>query len=369
MQPCKWIIAVALLFGAAACKKNGYTPPNPIKKDTPKADITIAGWYNDGWEAVSHQLYMTHNTQFSEANPFWYNLGSSDAAPGKNATDGSIYERPYAFSQTEISDIHSRGDLVIPAIADNATGQINDIINNPTTRKALIDNLVNTAIARGYDGWDLDFELGIETGKAAFTSFVNDLATALKAKKSTLVLDVTIGAFSSEEEESYWLFDLAALKGSKARWFKIMAYDQFLGKNGVAGPIADINWVTACLNYMVVKRGLPANRVLLGIANYARVYRKNDDGNYAVIPEFKSYEFIQQQASSVLTFDNNTKESVATWTDATGIYRAYYCDQKSVAPRLELVKSFGLAGACFWVLGKEDPAIYTTLKEKFPQDR
>jgi spore germination protein len=353
----------------SACQKKDIVPP-PAKVDPPKSSgIEIAGWYNDGWEQASHAVYLNNASLFSELNPCWYNLGTSDAAPGKNATDGSVYERSYAYSPSEIKDIHGRGDLIIPTLADNATNQINIILNTPASRAALIANLVNIAVSRGYDGWDLDFEYGDAADKGKFTSFANDLVDALKAKKNTLKLEVTIGAFEDAIAESNWLYDLEGLKNSRVDKIKIMAYDQNLGRNGKAGSVGDIMWVNKCLNYMIKQRGLPANKVLLGIPNYSHIYKKNSSGQYEHVDGFYNYEYIMARPGVQTIFNTVSQESEATWSDGTGSYKAYYCDAKSVAARLELVNTYALKGACFWVLGHEDPAIYPALKAKFPESR
>lgn len=354
----------------SACQKKDFIPPVPKPVDPPKnTAIEIAGWYNDGWEKDSHGIYMANAASFSTVNPCWYNLGTSDEAPGKNATDGSVYERSYAYSPSEVKDIHDKGDLIIPTLADNATNQINTILNTPAAKQALISNLVNIAISRGYDGWDLDFEYGDAVDKAKFTAFANELADALKAKKSTLKLEITIGAFEDATAESNWLYDLEGLKNSRADRIKIMAYDQNLGRNGVPGPVGDIIWVNKCLNYMIKQRGLPANKVLLGIPNYAHIYKKNTDATYSHVDGFQTYSYVTGKPGVSIVYNTVSQESVANWTEASGTYRAYLCDARSVAARLDLVNTYGLKGACFWVLGREDAAIYPMLKSKFPESR
>jgi spore germination protein YaaH len=54
------------------------------------------------------------------------------------------------------------------------------------------------------------------------------------------------------------------------------------------------------------------------------------------------------------------KENYAEWTDAGVGYAAFYNNAQSVQERLRLVTEFNLAGACFWVLGREDENIYTS---------
>lgn len=333
---------------------------------TLNTDVEISGWYNDGWNTESHTVYMNNNTKFSVVNPYWYNLGTSDTAPGKSVTNGSIYERSYAYNAAQITQIHANGDLVIPTIADMAQGQINTIFANATSRANLIKKLVNKAVQRNYDGWDLNFELGNETGKALYTAFVNDLSDSLAAKGK--VLDITIGAFENTLKESYWIFDLTGLKTCKARRIKIMAYDQNLGPNGQVGAVADINWVKDVLDYMVVSRGLPVGKVMLGIANYGWVY-KQIAGVYTLQYPFRPYTYITTQPGFLTWWDNYYKENYAEWTTGGSNYLAYYNDVTSVSARLDLVSQYNLAGAAFWVLGREDLNIYPALALKFPGNR
>ena len=353
-------VSLALLF--TSCKSKDVAKPD----STNYSALQVGGWYNDGWERESHAVYMKNKDVFSEVNPFWYNLGTSDGGAGSKVADGSIHERAYVYSPAVISAIKANGDLIIPAISDNASGQINEIIANAVSRKALITNLVETAANRGYDGWDLDFEKGVSSGKADFIVFINELADALKAKKPTLFVDVTIAAIKNSGAESNWIFDLDKLKNAKVRRIKLMAYDQ---NYDTPGPVGEINWIKDCLNYMVKQRGLPADKVILGIANYAHLYKKNDNGSYVHEPGFQTYDYVMSQPNANHIYQNYTQESVADWKNSNGTYLAHYSDAKSVSARLELVKSFNLKGVCFWVLGKEDPKIYQEIQKVLPGKR
>lgn len=364
-------IAVIGMLGClfiGACRKQGVGNSSGgvgVQGDS----IEIAGWYNDGWDVESHAAYMANNTLFSEVNPCWYNLGTSDSAPGSAVADGSIYERGYAYNAAEVAAVHAKGDLVIPTLSDMAVGQINSLLKDADARRRLIVNLANVAVTRGYDGWDLDFESGDASGKAGLTDLVNQLADTLSARKRGLRVEVTTGAFQDAAAESEWLFDLAGLAGSRADRIKIMAYDQHLGLDGSPGPVGDIGWVKACLQYMVRQRGVPAGKVLLGIPNYAHVYKRNSIGGYDLQAGFQTWSYIMSITGAVLTFNAVTQESTAGWTTSEGSFMAYYCDAASVGARLDLVDAYGLRGACFWVLGREDPAIYTKLQSIFRGSR
>lgn len=126
--------AIGCLF---SCERGGTGHDTEDPKDgndtlQVKNDYDISGWYNDGWNRESHDVYMKYHHLFSMVNPYWYNLGTST---NSSTASGEIHEREYAFNQQQIKEIHDNGDLIIPAIGDVASGQVNNILNNPQARK------------------------------------------------------------------------------------------------------------------------------------------------------------------------------------------------------------------------------------------
>ncbi|MDI9603883.1 MAG: glycosyl hydrolase family 18 protein [Bacteroidota bacterium] len=360
----KGIIMLMVVLSAIGClfscegKGAGHDPEDPKNGDDTlqiKNDYEISGWYNDGWNRESHDVYMKYHHLFSMVNPYWYNLGTSTSSSTAN---GEIHEREYAFNHQQIKEIHDNGDLIIPAIGDVASEQVNNILNNPQARKKLIDNLVNTAISRKYDGWDLNFENAHEKDKVLFTAFVHELGNRLQAKGK--VLDVTIGAFNNPTTESYWIFDLDGLKTGAVRRIKIMAYDQHLGEEPIPlDAVGDIDWVRSVLEYVIKERKFPSKKIILGIPNYGWSYQYNSSTESWMIQyPFSTYTYYMSRPSFQTWWQNIYKENYAEWTEAGVSYAAFYANAQSVQERLRLVKEFDLAGACFWVLGREDENIY-----------
>lgn len=250
----------------------------------------VSGWYNDGWNDESHAAYMGNWDVFSEVNPYWYDLGlQSDFT----LTDGTISERAVYDAQM-VADAHARGDLVIPAIADHLSGQIDTIVSNPTTRTALVTNIVNTVVARQYDGIDLNFESGTSSARTAFTTFVTQLATALHVVNKRLVLTLKPAANSTREGQL--IFDYAALAGSGADRFKIMAYDNF--DPAVPGPFAPISWIRDVLSYAINTRGIPGSKIQLAIHNYAWTWVDNL-GTWELQTPFDTYQAVAQRSGAV----------------------------------------------------------------------
>lgn len=340
--------------------------PTPIPTAPPATGdlaIEVAGWYNDGWDAESHAVYSKYKTVFSEVNPYWYNLGTDDGGLAAEKIDGSIYERSYAYNPTEVSQVHSNGDLILPTIGDNASGQLNKILASSTARQTLINNLVNTAVSRGYDGFDLNFELGQAPGQAAYALFVDDLAKQLHSVGKRL--SVTLKAADSSTAEGREIFDYQRLGQTAADRFKIMMYDHnFDAGMNVPGPIGEYAWIVASLDYMIA-RGLPAGKIQLGLHNYAWVWRKESSGSYTMQFPHSTFSVVSQQNGS-MNWNTAARESWKDYSSGTATYRSYVGDARTVGERLELVRSYGLAGVTFWTLGREDQSIYPNLATRYP---
>lgn len=315
----------------------------------------VSGWYNDGWNAESHASYMNNSHIFSEINPYWYDLGT---LVNPTATDGSISERAYAYTPQNVIDAHNNGDLVIPAMADHASGQINSIINNPTARTNLINNIINTVQNRGYDGFDLNFEAGTSNSRAAFTSFINDLSIALHANGKKL--SVTVKAVVNTTEENWYIFDLSGLGNSAVDRIKIMAYDKnFDAGANVPGPIAPINWVRNVLTYTITTRGVPSTKIQLGLHNYAWTWKKVSANSWQILFPHDTYEGVQDRCpTAVWQWNANALESWKQCTYAGKVHKSFVGTADTIMARVPLADEFNLAGIAFWVLGKEDSSIY-----------
>lgn len=243
----------------------------------------VSGWYNDGWNAESHATYMANDHLFSEVNPYWYDL---------SGTTGAISERAYAYTPSNVIEAHANGDLVVPSIADQSSGQINTIIGKATSRQRLIDNIVATVNARGYDGFDLNFEHGKPAGKAAFSSFASALASALHASGKRL--EITVQPASTAAEEAAYIFDYAALAVSGADRIKVMAYDHnFDAGTNVPGPIAPVSWIRSVLSYLTTTRGVPSSKLHLGLHNYGWTWKQKGSA-WTLMSPFDTFTNVSQ---------------------------------------------------------------------------
>lgn len=324
--------------------------------------IELAGWYNDGWDDESHARYSQHHRLFSEVNPYWYNLGHSDSGTLSQSTDGAIHERSYVYNPDKVNAVMAAHDIVVPTVGDNAKGQINRILEKPAARENLLSQLLRTVLERGYDGIDINFEGGEPQGQEAFADFVDELAQRLHVHGKRL--SVTIKAAYSTQSENWEIFDYALLGQTAADRFKVMMYDHnFDAGMNVPGPIAEYNWMVDCLDYMI-GRGLPAEKIHLGLHNYAWTWQRQSNGDYSMVFPHSTWSALKAQVSQ-WNWDATAKESWADFEVQGVSYRSYVGNVNTVRERLGLARKYGLAGIVFWTLGREDAQIYPELAAAF----
>ena len=76
------------------------------------------------------------------------------------------------------------------------------ILSEPALRGAWLATIVDQALAHDYDGINLDFETGAPTDRAAFTSFVTELAGRLHKIGKKLAVDVSAKTADDRPGES-----------------------------------------------------------------------------------------------------------------------------------------------------------------------
>ena len=75
----------------------------------------------------------------------------------------------------------------------------------------------------------------------------------------------------------------------------------------------------------------------------------------------KDAQLVVSQAGAQITWDDVTKQNYATWESEGSTYKVWLEDAKSLQPRLQLMKDYGLAGTAAWRLGQETSDIWDVI--------
>lgn len=328
-------LAVSLLLSGACYPKSAAASSS--------LNRSVAGWipYWDYTRAFS--VIQNNADVFDEMNPYWYDLTSS----------GQLASLANAENATLISYAQNNGKKLLPLISNEFDGNlVSAVINNSNAVQTHINDIINKVTTLGYSGIEIDYENLLGTDRTAYTTFVQNLATALHAKGKTLT--VVLPAKTSASQ--YPAFDYIAL-GRAVDICKIMAYD-YSWFGSAPGSIAPYTWVDKVLGYSVT--AIPPSKLMLGVPAYGYDWVGNQ-GNAVLYT---------QAIANAETYGAVINEDILNGPHYTyslnGVtHTVWFENTGSVSTFFDLANKYKLNGVAIWRLGGEDAGIYNAARAKF----
>ena len=228
--------------------------------------------------------------------------------------------------------------------------------------------LVQYALAYGFEGYNFDFENIHESHRDQLSHFVAYLSDYLHQYGIYTSIDVT--GYSTSE---YWsrVYDRPALSKS-VDYVVHMAYDEVGHSSPTAGPVASYPWVRKQTEQMLGE--VPANKLVLGIPFYTRIWTESygraqsktltiaDSRNY-----LKAFEdnvvWNDQLRGYTLTIPSqglvkkDPRIPLILNHQSGTVQKIWFEDNKSLEEKLALVNELQLAGFAAWRKGFEDKDI------------
>ena len=137
---------------------------------------------------------------------------------------------------------------------------VHQVLNSPTARTNLVNNISYLVTNKGYGGVNIDFERVMAEDRDLFTGFLSELRDRLQPLGRTL----TIAVPAKTNEDIPWLrgYDYGGI-GSVVDYMFIMAYD-WHHAGSEPGPVAPITEVRRTVEFTL--RYVPSRKVILGSA-------------------------------------------------------------------------------------------------------
>jgi spore germination protein YaaH len=386
------VAAIALAVGASLALAALPAPASAATVPTPPRRI-YSGWgYFSSTTTPALTSLSVNRDLVNEVSPFWYTARWSGSA-------SSVDEAQYAVNKAAVLPLlKASGVPVVPSVTDGMPARtMAAVLANPTLRSIFVSQLVDVAVANGYDGMDLDFEsFAFKDGRAtwpttrpAWATFVAQLATALHARGKILVVttpplyDAARGTSSG-----YWVYDWITI-GRYVDRLRIMAYDYSVS----GGNIAPYPWVESVVAFAVTQ--VAPGKIQLGVPAYGRsaassvvgVCPTNRPNNYRDVVAFTAADSLTAVPSTttststlirraaVRTWDPTTREMRFTYSltykgvtsagaaTSCTVYRAgWYDAADSTVAKAGLVAKYHLSGLAQWTLGGEDRGQWSRLR-------
>jgi spore germination protein YaaH len=308
------------------------------------------GWIEAG-NTDGYADFAAHAASFDVVHPDWFRI----------ASDGIQVQAYDGADDSRVLDAaRANHVLVWPLVAgvDDAT-YAEGMYRDSSRRSQHIQVLVDLAVSRGYDGLDIDYEHLPTSDRAAFTTFMTELAAAMHAKGKR----VSAAVYGESSDAS--VYDYAALS-AVTDVVHIMGYDfHWLGGPHV-GPVSPLGWIQAIAQY-AAGTGRPG-RFVMGLPNYGL-----GDGVGCHLGDCPG-----QCAGSIAT-TTSEMSSCSLNPDgfapgrspncAAGNGRLYFDDVASLEEKVAAAKAAGLAGVTWWGLGREPDGLFDMVAKYYGPGR
>lgn len=253
-----------------------------------------------------------------------------------------------------VNQAHERG-LKVWGLVDNFSVDISttEVLSHTGSRQNLIRQLVDTALAVGLDGINIDFESLSEDAGIHFLEFLREMS--IECHKNNLVLSV-----DNPVPEDFTSHYDRAEQGRVVDYVIIMGYDEhYVGSE--AGSVASLSWVEKGIQDTLEE--VPAERVINAVPFYTRLWKTSSEG---VTSEAIGMDQAQEVISSnnVETYwDSGTGQNYGTYESEGATYQIWLEDAESLAAKVQLSRQYGLAGVAAWKLGFENSSIWQVITD------
>jgi spore germination protein YaaH len=260
----------------------------------------------------------------------------------------------------------------MPIVATTVQSDLHKLFTTPAARQAFVDFVLSECKKNGYTGFQIDFENVKWTDRDLLSAFVGEIAAALHQEKLQLTIATVPNAPGAPGDSGFahWLYanwrgayDLKALAQS-VDLICLMTYDQNT-RYTQPGPVAGYLWTVQQLDYAL--QFVPREKLSLGIPVYGYHWFAGDPGESDKpnpTAEYIGQQEVDQYLAAYHPHPEWDASDRAAWfyfyKDDTREW-VFYTDKRGFQERWNLARDRKLQGFCSWVLGTEDPEIWTLL--------
>lgn len=291
---------------------------------------------NNGFEAL-----IGKTEGVNVVSPTWFSLSDNQG----NFT--SIASRSY------VEKAHSKG-IQVWALLDNFSKDVQtEVLLAPkVNREKLVKNLVDEVMTYGIDGINLDIEGIKEEAGVHYVQFIRELSIACRKNGLILSVDNYVPAPYNE-------FYNRKEQGIVADYVIVMGYDEHFA-GGEAGSVASISYVEKGIKDSL--EVVPKEKLINGIPFYTRIWtEKEGKASSAALGIQKAKEWVEENKAELY------------WQAELGQYYAeviteeerkmvWMEEERSIGLKMDLIKTYDLAGVGSWKLGLEPESIWEFVK-------
>lgn len=349
---CRALLATLVLCGSAPLLAQ------PRKTPRPAARPLEATWYTRNEPAITRD-FLAHADRISIVSP---QVFAFDA-------DGGIHG---ALDTAVVRMARAKRVQLVPLVMNPGFDQaiIHRLLTEPGPRARAMRSLAALCRDQQLDGIQFDLENIHVSDRDAFTAFTREAVDSVHRAGCTLSAAVVPRTNDTPGPTPYhrWIHDnWRAVYDYKALadtldFLAYMTYAQHTG-GSPPGPVGGLPWIRASLRYLLAQ-GVPPQKISLGIPGFSDhwgpMYNwRSGSGTSGRDISYAEGQRLLAQFQVTARWDATQQSAYAMWENDGVFEHLWLEDARAFAAKLQLVRQYGLRGYSVWILGSEDPRVWS----------
>ena len=234
------------------------------------------------------------------------------------------------------------------------------VLNDMAVQDALIDNLEETVLERGYQGLDVDFEFVFPQGAGAYADFLGRLSAHFNPMGYPVIAALAPKTSADQKGQLYEGHNYRAIGEAVNRAF-LMTYEwgYTYGPPMAVAPLPNVQQV---VEYALTE--IPAEKLWLGIPNYGYDWTLPFVQGESRARSLSSQEAVALaiRYSAEIQYSVQAQSPFFYYTDeGAAAHVVWFEDARSIRAKLALVPRYGLSGVGYWNLMRAFPQNWRVL--------
>jgi len=300
-----------------------------------------------GWHQVTNaeaNQYLDQVLEGTEGinviSPTWFSLTDN------NGGYKSLASKAY------VERAHELG-LQVWALLDNFSDDVQTevLLSSTSTRRKLINSLMEEVDAYGLDGLNMDFESLKPEAGVHYIQFLRELSIPCRERGIILSVDNYVPI-------EYNKFYDRTEQGIVADYVIIMGYDEhYVGSD--AGSVASLEYVRGGIERTLEE--VPKEKVINGVPFYTRIWTEDQNGLQSEAYGIQAAKEWIEENDVELYWQQELGQYYGELETPDGIQYLWMEEEESLGLKMELIRSYDLAGVACWKLGLEDEAVWEVI--------
>ncbi len=278
--------------------------------------------------------------------PTWFTLSDNEGS----------YES--LASRSYVEEAHERG-LQVWAMVDNFSKECSRnvqseiLLSKTSTRRKLIESLMDEAKTYGFDGFNLDFESMKTEALPHYVQFIRELSVS--CRKEGLVLSV-----DNYVPSAYTAGYNRKEQGIVADYVIVMGYDEHFA-GGEKGSTASLGFVEQGIRDTLQE--VSKEKVINAVPFYTRLWQEKDgETTSSALGIYKAKDWIEENHVE-LSWQDETGQYYGELEESDGTMDYLWMEEeRSLGLKMDLIRQNDLAGVACWKLGLESEEIWDVIQ-------